>query len=288
MKILITGASGHLGARAIDALSLENQVHALTRTIPNLSKQNVVYYSIDLSSDWAIDLLPDDIDAIIHLAQSRNYREFPARAYEIYKVNLDSTAKLLDYAIRIGAKKFILASTGGLYCSSKSIIDQTSPINPSSGLLEYYFRTKQAAELMTEPYKDLIDISILRPFFIYGPGQPSEKLIARLITSISDDQPIRLAGENGTIINPVFVDDVVNLLLALLKTSGSHRLTVAGPDVLSIRAIAEIIGSTVGRSPVFEQSDAASECFVADHKSMQVLIGSPLTGFNDGLSRILK
>jgi UDP-glucose 4-epimerase len=287
MRILVTGANGHLGVRAVEELCVENEVHAVVRAIPTTSRPNVVYHAIDLSSDWSTQVFPDRVDAIIHLAQSRNYREFPKQALEIFHVNLASTAKLLEYALRAGAKRFVLASTGGLHRSSELVIEEHSPINPPGGPLEYYFRSKQAAELLVEPYKALMDISVLRPFFMYGPGQSSEKLIARLVASIRDGQTVKLAGKDGMVINPVFVDDVVKLLLGILDASGSRTLMVAGPDALSMRAIAEMIGKGVGRPPVFEQTDAGDVRLIADHRAVETLLGRSLTGFSEGLARIL-
>jgi UDP-glucose 4-epimerase len=288
MRILVTGANGHLGLRAIEKLRIDNEVVAVVRAIPRTTKRNVTYHAIDLSSDWSVKVLPDRIDAVIHLAQSRHFREFPQQALEIFNVNLASTAKLLDYALRAGAKRFVLASTGGLHRPSASVIAESSAVDPPEGPLEYYFRSKQAAELLASPYKGSMDITILRPFFIYGPGQSPDKLIARLVTSIRDGQPIKLAGRDGLVINPVFVDDVVELLLAILDAPGSRTMMVAGPDALSMRAIANAIGMQVGRAPIFVQTEGEESRLVANHQAAETLLGRSLTGFTDGVSRLLQ
>ena len=288
MKILVTGASGHLGARAVDELRIGNDVHAIVRVNPPLALSGVTYHTIDLSSDWSTKVLPNRIDAIIHLAQSRNFREFPRQALEIFQVNVESTAKLLDYALRAGARRFVLASTGGLHRLSESVIDECSPVDPPDGQLAYYFQSKHAAELLAYPYKDVMDISVLRPFFIYGPGQPSDKLIARLLASVRDGQRIKLAGRDGLVINPVFVDDAVALLRSILNTPGSRTLMVAGPDALSIREIADSIGKQVGRNPVYEQTEDDEGRLIADHRSAETLLGRPMTRFSDGVSRLLR
>jgi len=288
MKILVTGANGHLGARAIKELCIGNEVHAIVRASPTIAQPSVTYHAIDLSSDWSSKVLPDRIDAVIHLAQSRYYREFPQQALEIFGVNVASAAKLLDYASGAGAKHFVLASTGGLHRPSASVIGEHSPVDPPDGPLEYYFRSKQAAELLARPYMESMDITIVRPFFIYGPGQSPDKLIARLLASIRDGQPIKLAGRDGLVINPVFVDDVVELLLALLEVPGSRTLMVAGPDALSVRAIAYEIGRQFGRTPIFEQMEGEEGRLIADHRALEVLLERSLTGFSEGISRLLR
>ena len=61
----------------------------------------------DLSSDWKIRELPTNIDVINHLAQSDKFRDFLAGAPDIFQVNINSTAMLLDYIQKSGVKNFI-------------------------------------------------------------------------------------------------------------------------------------------------------------------------------------
>jgi UDP-glucose 4-epimerase len=287
MKILITGANGHLGSRAVKQLRIGNEVHAIVRANPAVALPDVTYHKIDLSSDWSTKVLPDHIDVVIHLAQSRHFRQFPEQALEIFQVNVESTTKLLDYALRAYAKRFVLASTGGLHRPSESMIGEFSPVDPPVGPLAYYFQSKHAAELLANPYKELIDILVLRPFFIYGQGQSDDKLIARLFTSVRDGHVIKLVGRDGLVINPVFVDDVVELLLSILDTPGSRTMTVAGPDALSIREIADLIGKKFGRNPVYEQTEGVEGRLIADHRAFENMLDRPLTKFSDGISQLL-
>jgi nucleoside-diphosphate-sugar epimerase len=53
---------------------------------------------MDLSSAWSEDKLPSSCDVIIHLAQSPHFRDFPNSALDVFKINIESPARLLDYA----------------------------------------------------------------------------------------------------------------------------------------------------------------------------------------------
>lgn len=265
-----------------------NEVHALVRAIPASVRHGVSYHTVDLSAEWSTDTLPSRIDAVVHLAQSRRFREFPEQSVETFRINVASTATLLDYAWRAGATRFILASTGGLYSPAASVIGEHSPINPPDGPLAFYFRSKLAAELLAQPYMALMDVSVLRPFFIYGPGQAADKLIARLASSVREGLPIQLNGWNGLTINPVFIDDVADLLRVIIDSPGSRTLSVAGPDSVSIREIAEAIGQEVGRAPVFEQREGNEDMLIADHRTMERLLGRSLTGFVEGVRRTFR
>lgn len=286
-RILLTGSSGHLGSRTLELLQDRHEVHAVVRKRPAMPVDGVTYHEIDLSAAWSVEALPVRVDGIIHLAQSRNYREFPHKALEIFHVNVATTAVLLDYGHRVGASHFILASTGGLYRPTEQLIVETMQVDPPEGILAYYFRTKLAAELLARSYATVMSVAVLRPFFIYGPGQTSDRLIGRLIESVRSGRQIQLAGWDGLRLNPVHVDDAAELVTVLLGRAGSRTLNVAGPDRVSIRQIAESAGKLLNRVPRFEIAPGASENILADHSPVASLLGRELTGFEDGLRTVI-
>ena len=81
-KVLVTGANGLLGKKVTRDLILQDfEVFTLTRTPNPLERaHNLV---VDFASDWESSKLPSQIDAVIHLAQSNHYKQFPDRASDI-------------------------------------------------------------------------------------------------------------------------------------------------------------------------------------------------------------
>lgn len=269
--------------RSLADLHTNCEVHAVVRTRPDAPLHGVIYHEINFCRSWTTEGFPAHIDAIIHLAQARNYHDFPDQAPEIFSVNTASTAMLLDYAFRAGAQHFILASTGGVYRPSTQIIDDQTPIDLPEGPLSYYFRTKLSAESLALSYASEMDIIILRPFFIYGPGQSEEKLISKLLASVRDGRKVHLTGESGLVINPVHVDDVALLLQTLLNTSGSRIINVAGPDAVTIRQIADQIGELLKCEPVFTRIGGDSLKLIASHYEVEALLGRKMIRFKNGL-----
>ena len=80
---------------------------------------------VDLNDDFDFKLLPDKLEAVIYLAQSENYRNFPEKALDIFEINTARLLKTLDYAREAGAKKFIYASSGGVYGSAQRGFSET-------------------------------------------------------------------------------------------------------------------------------------------------------------------
>ena len=282
MKILITGATGFLGSRLLRRLAALHEIWTLSRRMPALRDDNIHPLQSDLTAgDWATRL-PKTIDVVIHLAQSSSFRDFPAKAAEIYAMSAGATMQLLDWAHRAGARQFILGSTGGLYGACDDAVSEATPISEQHNQLGFYFAGKRSSELLAGQYSGLMVVAILRFFFVYGSGQSKEMLMPRLAASIQFGQPVRLQGEQGIRLNPIHVDDAVIAVERCLELPKSEVINVAGPQVITLRAVAKIMGEYVGRSPIFmvEQS-AAPRDYIADIARMTRVLGAPQISIRD-------
>jgi nucleoside-diphosphate-sugar epimerase len=231
--------------------------------------------------------LPHDVTTVVYLAQSEHFREFPERAQDIFDVNVANVQKMLEWARVSGVKRFILASSGGLYGHGDAAFREDDAIGPI-GPLSYYLASKHCAELLAGSYANCFTIVILRFFFVYGPGQKHSMLIPRLINSVRNGRPIILQGREGIRLNPIFVDDASVAICRSLDLASSHTINVAGPEVLSMRQIGTLIGKAVGREPVFEiDPDAIPRHVSGEISKMCTLLNSPRVFFADGLRSML-
>lgn len=287
--ILITGAGGLLGRHVLAAWRGSHHLHAVVHTLPAVPVPDVHYRVIDLAAPWDDTQLPDRIDVVCHLAQSARMRDFPASAADIFQVNTQATALLLGYALRAGAARFMLASTGGLYAAAPEPLTHDAPLDPhADSPLGYYFASKRCAEILAQAYAGVLQVTILRPFFIYGGGQQAAMLVPRLIASIRNGTPVRLRGDTGMRLNPVAVADVAAVMDVLLDRSDHPVLNVAGPDIVSIRDMAEQIGRQLGMEPKFDNEIGVADTMIADVTAMKNLLGRPLTGFAKGIAAMLQ
>ena len=285
-KILVTGANGLLGSHAVKKLSLEHEIHALVHAATMIPVEGVTYQVLDFATNWQPEVLPKKMDMVIHLAQSARFREFPEQAMDIFNVNIASTAKLLDYARRCGASTFILASSGGVYGAGDDAFKENAVI-PHHGKLGYYLGSKLCAEVVAQNYSSLMNVAVLRFFFMYGKGQKRSMLVPRLIDNVLSSQPISLEGEEGIRINPIHVSDAVEALDRCLSLEGSHTFNVAGMEVLSLREIAEIIGRAVGCDPVFKVEAKEPRHLIADIDALKRHLVEPKVGFSKGIQELI-
>ncbi len=281
-RILLTGASGLLGSRFLDEEHGNFELHAVVRRRRLPEVPDVHYHLVDFSGAWSSDDLPKSVEAVVHLAQSLHFRDFPGQALDVFRVNVESTARLLDFAVRAGARKFIYASSGGVYGSSVEPFDENAPI-VYPGQLGYYLGSKLCAEILVHNYAPLIDVIVLRFFFMYGARQRRSMLIPRIADNVRARRPIFLQGKDGIRINPVHVSDAAAMLRASLSCIGSQTINVAGTEILSLREIAEIIGEHAGIEPSFKQESMEPKNLVGNNSLMASMLGKPLVPFKKGV-----
>lgn len=281
--LVITGANGLLGRALMSQLNDRTDVFGVFRSLPRETVPTAVTPIVhDLSEPFG-STLPAGVETIVHLAQSPHYRDFPERADDVFNVNVGSTQRLLDWATRNGVKRFVFASTGGVYSGGQKPCDESAPMKTGFEL-GHYAASKLSGELLAQSYGHQMIIVILRFFFIYGPRQKRTMLIPRLVESVLNDRPIILQGDEGICINPIYADDAARAVRKAAQLNENHVINIAGPNVLSLKTIGTLIGETTQKHPRFEyQAQTKPNHLIADIGRMTRLLGSPTTAFSDGL-----
>lgn len=281
--IVITGCNGLIGKSLIPIFTQQgHRVVGIGRS--SGSSANVV--NMDLIDGWDESLLPSKADVVIHLAQSELFRDFPDSAIDVFNVNTVSTMQLLDYSRRAGVKKFIYASSGGIYGNSNDEFSEDEPVSMRSDL-GFYLSTKFCSELLVQSYGTFFSTDILRFFFVYGKEQREDMLIPRLVKSVKQGLEITLQGEQGIKINPVHVHDAAKAVAACLTLKGNNRINVAGSEVFTLRGICEVIGKQLGKDPVFKIQDVEPKHLVADITRMKEMLAVPQILFREGVKLLI-
>ena len=284
MRILLTGATGFLGSRLAPLLAARHEVFATTRGRP--VGDGVISLPVDLCSPSHAAAWPV-VDAIVHLAQSPSYATFPSGADDVFALAATATQALLDHAVRTGARRFVYASTGGLYAPSLRPLRESDPIEIAPGPLAHYFACKRAGELLLAAYAGRLHVTALRPFFCYGPGQSERMLMPRLARAILAGRAVTLQGQHGLSLNPIFVDDAATAVAELIERGTAEIVNVAGPHVVTLEDIGHLLGRGLRTPPVFQRDLAvASPSLVADLACLHAQATPPATTPAVGLARL--
>lgn len=288
-RVVVTGATGLVGREVVRKLTARgDEVLAVVR--PGSSGRidsGIATAEIDLSQP-SMEALASlgRYDAVLHLAQAAGWHEFPRHAGRIAAVSLSSTACLAEAAVAAGAQTFVLASSGGIYGPSPEPIREDAAIKPAAEL-GFYLATKAAAEQLLRYFAGHLTVHVLRPFFVYGPGQTDAFLIPRLIRSVRESTPVRLDSGIGPRLNPIFVEDAANAFVATIDLRDPLVANLAGSAVLTVQQIVSLIAARLDVEPVYETVKRRPGDFVADTERMTTTLGPATTTMAHGLDQVV-
>ena len=168
MKILITGALGHIGSFLIDSFPTDYDIIAVdnmdTRRYCSLFnlKRYVKIIRKDVSCLSSNDLL--DVDAVIHLAGITTAVNSDMLKSGLAK-DVSDTSHMISICKQAKVRKFIFPSTTSLYGTEEKVMTEDSVLSPQSS----YAETKLEIEnLIIRECNDSIDYMILRLGTIFG------------------------------------------------------------------------------------------------------------------------
>jgi nucleoside-diphosphate-sugar epimerase len=289
--ILVFGGTGFIGRHVLAHLAARHlplgATHLPAEAPPAIS--GVTWIPCDLTASDAADRWPPRCETVIFLAQSAQWRSFPAGALDVFRVNIAAAVRAIEYACRADAQRFIFASTGSVYTQRRQPTREDEPFALNTPR-EFYVASKLAAEVLLGPYARLLNVIILRLFMPYGPGQSHTMLIPQLVRRVREGRPIDLQGVDGLRANPVAVADVAETLERCLSLPASATLNLAGPETLSLRQMGECIGRVLGQAPRFQtHPDQEPPVLVGDTTLLRAALGwAPATDFESGLRRWLE
>jgi UDP-glucose 4-epimerase len=247
MRVLVTGATGFVGSQLLPALVAEgHDVFAAARDSGRLEPTSgITPVDCDLGTSIDGSSLPE-VEAILHLAQA-NVR-FPEGANELYRVNTTSTQELLGHGLRVGARRFVLTSSGSVYGFGPKPFAESDPVRPH----DFYALTKIHAEQLVAAYQEHFGTTVLRLFAPYGPGQAG-RLIPSLAQRVRRGEAVTLNGGGQPRMNPIYVDDLVAVLLASLGRDGHETVNVGGDEVVGVGELASRLAGVIGTEARFEE-----------------------------------
>jgi dihydroflavonol-4-reductase len=246
--VLVTGAAGFIGQHLVRALAGRGvPVRAVDLRPPPQPAETpgVQHIQVDLRDAAALPQLVAGADAVYHLASAHLQATAPESEYRA--VNVDAAVALVRAAAQAGVRRFVHASTVGIYGHVESPPaaedSRTAPGN-------MYERTKLLGEIaVREEAANLgLELVILRPAWVYGPGCPRT---AKLLRSVSGGR-FFYVGDGRNLRHPVFIDDAVEaFILAAGSPPGTagQAYIIAGPRYLELREMVATCARVLGVKP---------------------------------------
>ena len=284
MRVAVFGAAGYIGRHLVARLGSDGAT-----VLPFSSAQDGVFDPISGLLLESFEL-PVGTDAVIYLSQSPQFRQMPSQASHLWGVNVLSAMRAANLARKVGARRFLYASTGNVYAPSFAPLTENQPLRRD----DWYALSKIHAEESLALFHADMHVLSVRIFGVYGPGQVN-RLVPNLVQTMRSDLPVTLAGQPGAVLNDgglrvslCFIEDLVDIFVRLVRQDTVGVMNIAGPDAVSIRDMAQTIGEYIGRHAQFEPATQPRRFdLIADVTKLVQLCQPQFTPFETGLRAML-
>jgi UDP-glucose 4-epimerase len=255
MKILITGAAGFLGSHLSEKYVLDKHLvygidNLMNGNLNNirtlLHKKNFKFIRGDIALNEVYSKLPNDFDAIIHLAAQIHVDRSIVNPEETFKINLGGTLKILEFARMNDINKILFSSTSEVYGSAEyAPMDESHPLSAKHP----YGVSKIAADRLCYTYNETYDlgVDIIRCFNLFGPRQKDTGyggVIAIFINRVLQNKPPIIYGDGKQTRDYMFVKDAVYAYDIVLKSRGNpgrNGINFGSGKEVSINEIADLV-----------------------------------------------
>jgi UDP-glucose 4-epimerase len=301
-RALITGGAGFIGAHLTARLvELDFEVVVLDdlswgdqRKLEGLKGVRFLQGDIKRLADHASEL--GQFSHVFHLAALISAYQSLDEPDQYFDTNVNGLLRVLELCSKSSQPRLVFASTSGVYGNSdRSLKSEEDLPRPTT----VYAATKLAGEHLLSMYRSRLgfDDVALRFFNVYGPGQSTKHPYANVTCRFSHAAALggvaQLFGDGSVTRDFIYVDDVVDAVLAVAFKSTKHRVYNVGTGKSA--SIAELLATvqrlalkplTVEKHPAWP-NDIQAIC--ADVSRLQTELGfSAKVGFEQGLRQTIE
>jgi len=237
--IVITGSESFVRRELVNQLIKEKK-EVIGIDLVNEKSQNYEYIKMDIRSNDITNIIPNNAEAIIHLAALSTDPLCKGKAYNCFNTNVMGTLNLMNTAMKRNVKQFIFASSEWVYSNSidneekneETIID-ISKISSEYALSKIISETN----LRQQYTLGFCDITILRFGIIYGQinGIGAVESIPR---KVKNGEKITIGSlKTGRCF--VHVKDIVKGIILSLGLENFNIINLSGDKVNTLEEIIE-------------------------------------------------
>jgi nucleoside-diphosphate-sugar epimerase len=234
-KILITGASGFIGANLLKRLLQEPlEIHALVTPHSDLWRieenlHQICVHKLELEQFDELERLMKEISpsAIFHLA-AHGAAFSQQDQHKIFSSNVLGTFNLLKATENIDYDFFAHIGGSSEYGHLEKPMREDTALEPTT----FYGVSKACATLIVQQFARCTQkpISLLRLFSVYGPLESPNRFIPTAIRAALTGEPLQLTPP-GFVRDFIFVEDVIEALLHVWEKKVSGKIFNIGTGI---------------------------------------------------------
>jgi dTDP-6-deoxy-L-talose 4-dehydrogenase (NAD+) len=241
MNILITGSTGFIGANLVPLLLVHR--HTVTALVRNAERAadmpwaNQVRFIVwDIGQDIAPVLEKIGApDAVIHLAWAGlpNYK-----ALFHFEQNLPAHYRFLKALVEQGVGQVLVTGTCFEYGMQNGCLSEQMPAQPENSYALAKDTLRRFLQALQQEHN--FTLQWARLFYIYGPGQSSNSLLAQLDRALNNGEKSFNMSNGEQLRDYLAVEEVARRLLLLLEHSECNGLVnVCSGEPISVRRLVE-------------------------------------------------
>jgi 2-alkyl-3-oxoalkanoate reductase len=319
VKVLVTGATGFLGVHTCrELLARGHEVRAFGRDFSDFSVAGVEQLKGDLRDVNSVRFAcANNTDTVVHAgALSSPW----GKLEEFTAVNVNGTRNVLEACLQSGVRRLVhISSPAVIFTGRDHLLERDDAPYPKSFSSHYALSKKLAEELVLEA-RTKLEVIVLRPKAIYGPG---DRAFLPRIVAAARARRLPQIGDGENLMDLTFVNDAVHAIICSLEcalprtrfpvytiTSGEHlklwvvirRLLEAlgipsdlpvmpVPAMLGFAGLLEQVSKLTGREPHLTKYgvELLARTQTYDISRAKSDLGfEPRTGLEQGLLRTLE
>lgn len=221
-KILVTGATGFLGGKLIERLSMDMSLKNVTGTGRDLTKGKLItnygasFSSGDLGNYDFTNSVVKGMDYVIHCsALSTPWGKYS----DFYRSNVISTENIINACIENNVKRLIHISTPSIYVNYNDRLDIKESDPLPLVMVNDYAKTKLEAEkLVNKASMQGLETIILRPRAIIGAGDTT--IFPRILRAHNEGK-LRIIGNGKNISDVTSISNLIDAILLSIEAPNS-------------------------------------------------------------------
>lgn len=251
MVVLLTGASGFVGKAVLKTAQQRSiKVRPVFRSTDAAQGHHeaVLVTGLDGAADWSHAL--KGVDVVIHLAARAHIMREEAHdpLAEYRRVNVEGTLNLARQAVAAGVRRFVFISSIKVNGEATALGRPFTADDPPAPEDPYGLSKAEAeAQLKQVTHETGMELTIIRPPLIYGPGVKGN--FAILISWVRRGLPLPFCVGAQNRRSLVGLDNLVDLILVCAdhpKAANQIFLISDGEDLSSTEVLRKI-GNALGR-----------------------------------------
>ena len=292
-KILITGGTGFIGYHlSKKCLNLGWSVTSLSSRKPQINKKikGVKYLKIDITNINKLSKIKKDFDYIVNLAGYVDHSN-KKKTLESHYHGCKNLASIFE---KKKIKKFVQIGSSVEYGKLKSPHVENKSCSQSTYSVYGKAKLSSTKFLLDLSKKNNFPSTIIRLYLVYGPKQDINRVIPITIKNALLDK-IFDCSEGSQYRDFIFIDDVINAILKILKNNKTNGeiINIGSNKPIKIRDLINKICFIIGcGKPVFGKikmrKDETMALYPNIDKAKKVLNWRPKISLNAGLKKTIQ